>query len=99
MICGVHGSPAKRLTRPIWSKCKPVGIALACAAGFFTCAQPTIPARAAPAINNVNKNFLITNESELLAKASENFTVRAPRHESDAAGDEQMGQATLIRSR
>src|SRR5262245_29796369 len=68
MICGVHGSPANRLTRPISSKCKPVGIALACTGGFFTCAQPAIPARAAPAINKADEKFLILTNPEEFTK-------------------------------
>jgi hypothetical protein len=34
------------------------------AAGFFTWAQPAIPARAAPAINQCNKNFFTPKKSE-----------------------------------
>ena len=69
MICGVHGSPGYSVTEPTWSKRTPAGTALACAGAFFICAQPAMPARAATAMNEVNKNFLIPNESELLAKS------------------------------
>jgi hypothetical protein len=58
MICDAHGSPAYSATRPTWSKRKPLGIAFACAAGFFTSAQPAIPATAAPAITKVIKNLI-----------------------------------------
>jgi hypothetical protein len=51
MICGVHGSPGNSVTAPTWSNRKPVGTALAWAAGFFICAQPAIPATAAAAMN------------------------------------------------
>src|SRR5437588_8053710 len=68
MICVVHGSPAYSVTRPTCSKREPTAAALTCTAGFFTCAQPAIPARAAPAINEYNKNFFIPKRSELLAK-------------------------------
>ena len=57
MICGVHGSPGYSVTEPTWSKRTPAGTALACAGGFFICAQPAIPARAAPAITQINKAF------------------------------------------
>ncbi len=66
MIWGVHGSPANRLTRPIWSKCKPVGIALACAGGFFTCAQPA--SNAAAATDKINAEFFISENAELLGE-------------------------------
>jgi hypothetical protein len=62
MICGVHGSPGYNVTEPTWSKRKPVGTALACAAGFFICAQPAIPARATPAITQLNNSFFISTE-------------------------------------
>ena len=67
MICGVHGSPGYSVTEPTLSKRTPAGTALACAAGFFIWAQPAIPARAAPAITQINKSFFISTESELLA--------------------------------
>src|SRR5512132_3534676 len=66
MICGVHGSPGNSVTEPTWSKRTPAGTALTCAAGFFICAQPAIPARATPAMTQGNKNFFISTESELL---------------------------------
>jgi len=66
MIWGVHGSPAKRLTRPIWSKCKPVGIALACTGGFFTCAQ--LASNAAAATDKINAEFFIRENAELLGE-------------------------------
>src|SRR5262249_36679980 len=59
MICGVHGSPANNVTLPTWSKRRPAGAALACGTGFFTCAQPAIPASAVPAINKLTKSFFI----------------------------------------
>jgi len=77
MICGVHGSPGYRLTEPTWSKRTPVGTALICAAGFFICAQPATPARAAAAMNEINKNFFIPNESELLVKSFRKFSLFA----------------------
>src|SRR6516164_8829291 len=68
MIWGVHGSPANRLTRPIWSKCKPVGIALACTGGFLTCAQPA--SNAAAATDKINAEFFISENAELLGRGS-----------------------------
>jgi hypothetical protein len=65
MICGVHGSPGNRATEPTWSNRTPVGIALACVAGFFICAQPAIPARAAAAMTKFEKSLFISKESEL----------------------------------
>jgi hypothetical protein len=59
MICGVHGSPGNSLTEPTWSKRTPAGTALTCAAGFFIWAQPAIPAKAAAAINKLNKMLFI----------------------------------------
>jgi len=70
MICGVHGSPGNSATEPTWSNRTPVGTGLACAAGFFICAQPAIPARAADAMTQFNKNFFISTESELLANGT-----------------------------
>jgi hypothetical protein len=64
MICGVHGSPGNSVTEPTWSNRKPVGTALACAAGFFTCAQPAIPVRTTPAINKCIGNVFTLNKSE-----------------------------------
>jgi hypothetical protein len=69
MICGVHGSPGNSVTEPTWSKRKPVGAALAGDGGFFICAQPAMPARAAPAITHVKKSFFISTKSEQLADA------------------------------
>src|SRR5512132_3265156 len=63
MICGVHGSPGNSVTEPTWSKRTPAGTALTCAAGFLICAQPAIPARAAPAITQLNNSFFISTES------------------------------------
>jgi len=65
MICGAQGSPGNSVTEPTWSNRKPVGTALAWAGGFFICAQPAIPARAAPATNDANENFrILTNPEE-----------------------------------
>jgi hypothetical protein len=66
MICGVHGSPGNKVTEPTLSKRKPAGTALTCAAGFFICAQPAIPAAAVPATTQFNNSFFISTESELL---------------------------------
>jgi hypothetical protein len=66
MICGVHGSPGYNVTEPTLSKRTPAGTALACAGGFFICAQPAIPANAAPAITQLNNSFFIS--TELLAR-------------------------------
>jgi hypothetical protein len=77
MICGVHGSPANKLTDPILSKRKPAGTALICAAGFFIWAQPAIPASAAPAMTQLNKSFFISMESELLANGVYRCTLSA----------------------
>src|SRR6266853_5165666 len=63
MICVVQGSPAYSETRPTSSKRRPAAIALACAAGFFTSAQPAIPARAAAAMSKFNENFFIAKKS------------------------------------
>src|SRR5262249_6859092 len=54
-----------------WSNRKPVGTALACAGGFFICAQPARPARAAPATSGVNENFLIEKIESGSESASE----------------------------
>src|SRR5262249_14548143 len=64
MICGVQGSPGNIATEPTWSNRKPAGTALACASGFFTCAQPDIPARAAATINNANEGLPIPTNPE-----------------------------------
>src|SRR6266446_2978962 len=63
MICVVHGSLTYNETRPTSSKRRPAAIALACAAGFFTSAQPAIPARAAAAMSKFNENFFIAKKS------------------------------------
>src|SRR5437867_4007918 len=99
MICVVHGSPAYSETRPTCSERRPVAIDLACAAGFLICAQPAIPARAAPAINERNKNFFIPKRSELPRTDSENPLFTAPPRERDARGDVQTARATPIRCR
>ena len=64
MICGVHGSPAYKLTEPILSKRKPAGTALICAAGFFIWAQPAIPVSTAPATTKLDKIFFIPKKSD-----------------------------------
>src|SRR5262245_51158572 len=96
MICGVHGSPAYSVTDPTLSNRNPADIALTCAAGFFICAQPGIPASAAPTMNEIIKTFFIAKKSELLAGSFTKSIIGAPRRESDAVGDEQRGQAALI---
>src|SRR5437870_7357281 len=97
MNCRVHGSPAYTVTRPTRAKRDPTGAALTCTAGFFTWAQPAIPAKAAPAINEYNKNFFIPKRSKLLAKRFRKSIIHAPPHECDAAGDEQRAPAAPIR--
>src|SRR5205809_6568053 len=67
MMCRVNGSPGYSVTHPTPSKCKPTGIALACAAGFFICAQPAIPAKAAPATNEFSNSFFIPRKSNVVA--------------------------------
>jgi len=67
MICGVHGSPGYSVTEPTWSKRTPAGTALTGVIGFFIWAQPAIPVRAAPATTQVDNNFFISAQSELLA--------------------------------
>src|SRR5437870_13786871 len=99
MNCRVHGSPAYTVTRPTRAKRDPTAAALTCTAGFFTWAQPAIPARAAPAINEYNKNFFIPKRSELLAKRFRKSIIHAPPRERDARGDAQTARATPIRCR
>lgn len=70
MICGVHGSPGNRVTEPTWSNRKPVGAALACAGVLFICAQPAIPTKAVPAMNEVIKTFFIAKNTEPLLHAA-----------------------------
>src|SRR6266403_4438091 len=72
MICVVHGSLTSKETRPTSSKRRPAAIALTCAAGFFTSAQPAIPARAAAAMSKFNESFFIAKRSELPRTDSEN---------------------------
>src|SRR6266404_6473540 len=95
MICDAQGSPAYSVTHPTRSKRELTAAALTCAAGFFTWAQPAIPARAAPAINQCNKNFFISKKSELLATHFGKSIIHAP-HESDTAFDEQTARAAPI---
>jgi hypothetical protein len=68
MICGVHGSPENSVTKPTWSNRTPAGTALTCGAGFFICAQPAIPAKAAAAMNKLTENLLIRSKSPPFAQ-------------------------------